>query len=425
MAEWSTADSTAAFNAGAAAAARARENALRERQFNANREDEAWSRMERAQELRSRESERLIRERHLAAQADAIVQSTQMKQALQAKTEMDLTHAWNIYHEISNTTDATEEQAQETAQNWLLEHNPKAALEVQKVLSEKSLMQSRNVRSKDISSGLNFEPSITTVENPETKEQIPVIKTGPRKMSVLKPASPDKVEELKRAHEASAQYAKTDPELSARYKALEDKLTQASGMTIRTNPDGTFEVIQGAQPNPDSITKANLNKVQEAQAQSLATIDIAERLLPLISNETVGAKAFAESWVNDRILAQYFPELASEKRASAEQLAAQLRASTVKALKSDSNITDNERKQILEAVPQINAPADSPQRAKMLVKGIKKMAAISSLVAAKRIGGAIPKQAAQSLDDEDLADLFTRGLITQDQAKQAYQMKRQ
>src|SRR3990167_5365498 len=177
--------------------------------------------------------------------------------------------------------------------------------------------------------------------------------------------------------------------------------------------------------NPEALTQANLTKVQDSQAQSLATIDVTNRLEPLISDETVGAKAFAESWIKDRILAQAFPEMASSTRANAEQLAAQLRATSVRELRSDSNITEGERKQILQAIPQINDPIDSPARARQLVQGIRKMSAIRAMVAAKRMGGDIPKSAAMAVDDQTIVSILKQGLITKEPAIRAYQLKRE
>lgn len=196
-----------------------------------------------------------------------------------------------------------------------------------------------------------------------------------------------------------------------------------SGMTLTTNPDGTVTFTQGNQ-SPDALTKPNLSKVQESQAQSLATIDVANRLEPLLSSSTVGPKAFVESWVNDRILANAFPELANQKRATAEQLASNLRASAVKELRSDYNVTEAERKQILESIPQVNDPVDSPARAKQLIGNIRKMAAVRALVAAKRMDGQVPRSAALALDDETIADLENTGLITPKIAFEAYKSKR-
>lgn len=196
------------------------------------------------------------------------------------------------------------------------------------------------------------------------------------------------------------------------------------GIRVITHPDGSQETIVGGSggDDPSALTKANLTKAQESQAQSLATIDVANRLEPLISTETVGMQAFAESWVKDRLLAQRFPEMASDKRAKAEQLVAELRTSAVNELGTPP-ISDRERAEILKSVPGINDPVDSPVRARQLLANIRKMSAIRALVVAKRMGTGVPKSAAAALDDETLADLFNQGLITQEQAREAYELK--
>lgn len=215
----------------------------------------------------------------------------------------------------------------------------------------------------------------------------------------------------------------------SRYETMQG-LAIPTNETIETGVDAeghpTVKITRGKQATaatPDTLTTAVKSKVLESQAQSLATIDVANRLEPLISSETVGLKAFAGSILKDRVLAQAFPDLANKDRIQSEQLAAQLRASSVKELRSDGNITEGERKQILEAIPSINDPIDSPARAKELVRDVRKMAAIRAMVATKRLGGEVPKAAAMVLDDDSLAKLYEQGLITQDQAKQAYQSR--
>lgn len=196
------------------------------------------------------------------------------------------------------------------------------------------------------------------------------------------------------------------------------KLRQSKdGFSITTNPDGTVTVTQG---NQSSLTPANQTRTQDSLASALKTIDIANRLGPILDTDTVGARSFVESWVKDRVLAQAFPEMASNKRATAEALVAQLRSSAISELKTDTNITQKEQDQILRSIPDINTPIDSPARAKQLTASIQKMSAIRAVVAAAKLGQPMPKPAAQVLSDDELINLVNTGVITQDQALQIF-----
>lgn len=382
-------------------------------------------RQERAMQLRSQAAMNAVKERELQAQAEMFTQHASYYGALKQKEDEENAQMKIIAPTVRDQAkafmatdpDLSEEDALAKAMTVAVAAYP---TNEKLMRGYKDYMTARSQAKEQ-----DFPPTAVNVPNPTPgKPPIPVLRTGPKTSQMLEAKEkPDEISDtLDKQRDAAT---KGDDELANFYKARLVKLTQSTGTTVKVNPDGTVELIQGPLAGPEALTKANQTKAQESQAQSLATIDTANRLEPLIDKETVGAQAFAESWVKDRILAQQFPELASQKRAKAEQLAASLRASAVKELRSDGNITEGERKQILQAVPTINDPVDSPTRAKQLVQSIRQMSAVRAMVAARRMGTPIPKAAAMAVDDETLADLFHQGLITQDQAKQAYQLKRQ
>jgi hypothetical protein len=225
-----------------------------------------------------------------------------------------------------------------------------------------------------------------------------------------------------------------DPAVIAKAKAdYEDvqALTVPSGETFETfDAEGHLinRVTRGKSAlaaAPDQLTVAGKTAAQAQQARALETIDTASRLMPLISEETVGAQAFAESWVKDRILAQKFPEMASGDRAKASQLISKMRADVVKNFKSDGNIAKDERNEILASFPKANDPIDSPARAKMVVQQAQVMAAVQVLAATKRLGGEVPGAAAAILDDEAVVDMVKRRIIDPELAQKIWKMKRQ
>lgn len=200
------------------------------------------------------------------------------------------------------------------------------------------------------------------------------------------------------------------------------KLTQASGMSITTNPDGTMTFIQG--PGAGALTKTNQSKVQASLLDTLEVLDTGKQLLPKLNEHTVGLQAAAENIVMDKLLAQKFPELANKDRASAVVLANSLRGKVVRMNKSDGNISEPERKEILKAFPQINDPIDSAANAKQMVETALEMAAAHAVRDAIALKVPIPVEVAQSLSDATIARLYKAGLLTTDQAIAIGKLKR-
>jgi hypothetical protein len=264
-----------------------------------------------------------------------------------------------------------------------------------------------------------YTPSIEVVTNPLNGEKVSVLKTSNRSGQKLDSGITDNAQSTLGKLMADRQRAVQTGDTNA-VQAFDKEIAirgQPKGMSITTNPDGTMTMTQGA------LTAPNLTRTQAELSDNLALLDTADRLLPLIDNETVGAQAFAESWIKDRILAQAYPELASKKRANAEVLAAEVRARTIKTLRSDSNISEPERKAILNATPEINSPIQSAAQARDLISASRKVAAISTVVKATKLGVGIPKAAALVLDANELARLVKQGVISREQAIAAFKAR--
>lgn len=229
----------------------------------------------------------------------------------------------------------------------------------------------------------DFIPSIVEAVDPTTGNRVPIVRNSRTSGSVLRP-----------------------PE----------------GTITRVNPDGSMEVIQGPIQDPGILTRANQTKVQEKLAGSLQLIATGKALLPLISTETVGVQAFAENFLKDRLLAQRFPQFASEKRANAQVIVSQLRADAVKELGTPP-ISDKERAEILKSVPGVNEALDSPANATRMVEQLMKASAKRALLDSKRLGVDIPASAAALLTNEDLLELFNAGLITHEMARRSAELR--
>lgn len=386
----------------------------------------AQQRQERMIELRAQAALQQLQERQIAQEMDIKAQNfmrqQQDDQYIRAKfAAADEMHA-TLAPEIGS------DAAKEFIDN-ALSYDPIAGPVLMKAREAESQMRMNQAhakvyeeQAKEATTG--FTPTIVGIENPLTGEKEAVLRTGPKQSQLVeaktKPSEVEQAYNLFKKAEASG-----DKDLAMYHKAHLTKLTQSTGMTVKTNPDGSVEIVQGPVGGPDTLTKTNQSKAQEAQAKALETIDTAERLMPLLTTETVGLEAFAKYWIKDRVLAQRFPNLASKERAQASQLVAKLRSTAVADLKSDGNISDKERNEILASFPKANDPIDSPARAKMVVEQTQVTAAIHALLQAKRLNGEIPKAASIVLDDENVAEMVKRGTITSDLAQKIWKMKRQ
>ncbi len=383
-------------------------------------------RQERMMELRSQEALRQIQERQIANEASLVDQRSQLiqQQVAQAQKDQADTQANAIQWQSDiKTGKYTPDQADDVAIRRMLMINPtlgekqaKSLLELRKSKLEGQQFTPQVVQPTDTTTG---QPAVDEMGRPikamtTGRGQAVAIDKEPTQVSLIKHF----VDEHNKAKEAG------NNDLAEALRGGLSKATTGTGFTLQTNPDGTLTFTQGQLGSPDALTKSNQTKVQEQQAQALTTVDTAQRLIPLLNEQTMGTEAWARSIVQDRILAQRFPEMASGQRAEASQLINQLRASTVKSLRSDGNISEGERKEILGSFPKANDPIDSAARARMVVQQVQTMAAIQALVATKKLGGEVPKSAALALDDEAVADMVKRGVINSDLAQKIWKLKR-
>lgn len=181
-------------------------------------------------------------------------------------------------------------------------------------------------------------------------------------------------------------------------------------------PDGTVmrRTIGGAagQSEIGKPTVAMQSRLQEGLASSIRSIGIIDQLLPLVSNETVGPTAALGGLVFDRALANVYPKLASKDRAVFRSGLSEYRANYIKEHKSDGNIANIERNEILSALPDVNRVIDSPENAKNVLEALEKLSAMRALSYAKNLGLESPKQALDTLGDaKTVESAFRIGLI--------------
>lgn len=360
-------------------------------------------------------------------QQDAAMNSAKLTSFLEARQDSINNESQLLQLNQNVARSFTEADGPETAQQMLFESltkNPRLISdprfqELRKMVDTSLQAKEQLIRLRNERAGVEGLGGVSIVTDPLTGEQKTYVRESTGTIAPFQKTDPNKPQSTmgKLIADRNAAVQAGDREAVAAFDA-EIKMRQTKdGFAITTNPDGTVTVTQGKQSD---LTPTNQTRVQQGLSGALQTIDTANRLEPLIDNETVGVQAFAESWIKDRILAQRFPNMASKKRANAETLVAELRASAVQELKTDSNITEAERKQILEAVPDINAPIDSPARAKDLVAGIRRMSAIRAVVSAGKLKQPMPKAAAQLISPTELKRLVDTGVITKEQALEIF-----
>lgn len=396
----------------------------------------------RLQQLKLQQAQQQMQERQIAAQAQMYTEHANL---YKVKAEQDKEDAFLLkaagdkvpeliekYKAIGHADADAHELAIKEAITPLMFVSPTA---FQKVASGISAMTRA-----DASVKAPFTPSLTTLKD-SAGNPIDVINTGPNSAAqVRQPASQgQQPTSIREAQAITDLQNKIDAEQDPAVKAQLER--QLANLQATALPTGTTTEIFDPQTGAPIMrtqtgratavtdmgkpTLANVTKLQQKLTDTLTTVDVANRLQPLINDETIGVKAAIGSLFNDRILAQAFPDLSSKSRAKAEVLVARLRSSALSELKSDGSIAEKERIQILKAVPEINDPIDSPQHALDQIKAIRKIAALKGITIAKTLKQPIHDNFLLALDDEDLIEATASGLLTQAEAIAAYRKRRQ
>lgn len=392
----------------------------------------------RLQQLKLQQAQQQMQERQIAAQAQMYTEHANL---YKVKAEQDKEDAFLLkaagdkvpeliekYKAIGHADADAHELAIKEAITPLMFVSPTA---FQKVASGISAMTRA-----DASVKAPFKPTLEILKG--FGGPVDVLQTGPNSATQIihKDSTPSSVRE---AEAISELQNKIDTERSPVVKAQLER--QLANLQATALPTGTTTEIFDPQTGAPIMrtqtgraaavtdmgkpTLANVTKLQQKLTDTLTTVDVANRLQPLINDETIGVKAAIGSLFNDRILAQAFPDLSSKSRAKAEVLVARLRSSALSELKSDGSIAEKERIQILKAVPEINDPIDSPQHALDQIKAIRKIAALKGITIAKTLKQPINDNFLLALDDEDLIEATASGLLTQAEAIAAYRKRRQ
>lgn len=132
------------------------------------------------------------------------------------------------------------------------------------------------------------------------------------------------------------------------------------------------------------LSQANITKLEGEEIGSENVFAIGRELLPLINENTTGAKAEVKRFLQRRGITTLFPSLDDPELSVAEAVGRRFSAGVVRALRSDSNIGIREQEALQHAAETINWTTMASGRAKLA--NIVKQAADTSRRAAQTKG---------------------------------------
>jgi hypothetical protein len=247
----------------------------------------------------------------------------------------------------------------------------------------------------------SVKPEIMSVPDPETGENISMVRTGPNSWSRVSEQRDSVLQDKVRL---AGQTAVRSAQLRGIVDPTQLELIKADAEASAVVPGGeamevfdpktgqpTFRVTRGgaggkAAADPGALTPTNTTKMQQDFQSGQRLLAATERLLPLISSETFGPQAFINSVLKDDLLGNVFPFLVSGKRQDAAVIAGDVRSAMIQSMKSDSNVAQVEIDKLEKMFPEPSQLLDSPKKAELLTKSVAKLAASRVLLSGKKLG---------------------------------------
>jgi hypothetical protein len=203
---------------------------------------------------------------------------------------------------------------------------------------------------------------------------------------------------------------------------LQPVAVEDAAPTEDRTPAITVPPLPALTPTARPLTTANVGKQQEILSASSVALREINAVAPLISSETVGPMAAAKSLLIDRGLANIWPDLANKDRIEASSVFARIRASTFRALRSDSNINKDEVEQISKQIPSVedflNSPVNSMVKIESIAHGIQERA----IQAVRQLNQIVPDDILRSLDDKQMSRHHREKRLTDEEARRWFQL---
>jgi hypothetical protein len=407
---------------------------------------------ERAQQLRSEEALRMVQERHLAAQADQLAYNLQQAQAEKAKEDQDLQTADLIHHTMTETTDATPEQATQATDQWLINRNPKAAMKIGQArflmskpeLAQEALQTKENVAQTQAAGAMArtqaqqagaLQRTQLRVQSPHLDaftqslgdyqkalesgddEKASMLKARLQKLSGQLPSAAmregedlatvkDKLATLTQKMNSLPEVDPADEAQRQHYQNIVDSMESRHGqeeISVATPGGPEVRITKGGKKEPGALTPAETTRYgEDIQATSNALRNL-NRLRSQLGAGTVGAGPVVESFIFDKVLSQLGADVSDKARVAGRQ---NIRLSTQQVLGELNNrgrLSNQELNAIKDAMPSLGM-AESDPNAKVKLDELRLMLAEKGASAATTIKRPVSDEILQTL-----AHLFPPG----------------
>lgn len=201
------------------------------------------------------------------------------------------------------------------------------------------------------------------------------------------------------------------------YDAMLEKQTAATGMQVTTNPDGTMTLTQG--PLPQKLPSSVTAKAEERMTKNQKVVEELNSLGRTLRPQDIGVKGVIGEAVLDEILPQFGVPSSDAKRMDNRTKLKAAVEGALRQVSDDSRFSNADRAAIKDILPNAGV-MESFENAQQTIKTLSRIFAKRALIDAKEIGKEVPNWALDSLDAEGLKDAFSSGLISKEQAINAY-----
>lgn len=213
-----------------------------------------------------------------------------------------------------------------------------------------------------------------------------------------------------------------DTEAAQMLKAAIMARGQKDGMAFKFDENGRIsEITQGPQGSGGSKPSTAIVSDAEKVANSAANlVNFGSDIIALAQDGNVGISGNLKRTYKE--LAGQFIDVDAGDEFDFSQAVTFFKGSATKILRSDSQITEEERRAIISDLPSkgfLESPATAKQKAKTAIRRV----AESARRQIKRAGVPMPFELMTVEDMEEIDKQFREGKITREQAKQAAQRK--
>lgn len=212
----------------------------------------------------------------------------------------------------------------------------------------------------------------------------------------------------------------TDPAAAARFRAAQAQRDLSKGETIRALPGGGFEIIRGAGAG-DTKMPTSVVADAEAVANSAASlVQFGREIVNLAQPGNVGAAGNLKRLFGE--VAGQFMDVEPGDEFDFAQATTFFRAGATRVLRSDSQITNDERKQIISDLPS-KGWVEADETAREKARHAMRRVAESAKRQIRRAGVTLPTELLTVDDKDDIARMVREGKLSVQDAKSALMRK--